>query len=67
MLGLELDRRDSKAIEEIMAAVEINCTGLPSVLGRLQFADLQVLGRVGKLVMADVGQHAAGCARRSRT
>ena len=67
MLSVELDLRDSKAIEEIMAAGQINCTGLPSVLRRLQFADLQVLGRVGKLVMADVGQHAAGCARRSRS
>eukprot|EP00435_Cladocopium_sp_Y103_P070955 s1184_g36.t1 len=52
--------KESRRVEALKAIDEILCDGwvtpvlLPSVLGRLQFADGQLAGRAGKLGMADI-------------
>eukprot|EP00434_Breviolum_minutum_P005901 symbB.v1.2.005202.t1/scaffold299.1/size236002/14 len=42
------------AIEQILSDGCIIPSSIPSLLGRLQFADLQLMGRTGKLAMADI-------------
>lgn len=43
-----------KAIDVILESGKVTPILLPSVLGRLQFADGQLAGRAGKLAMADI-------------
>ena len=43
-----------KAIKHILSEGCIVPSAIPSLLGRLQFADLQLMGRTGKLAMADI-------------
>ena len=42
------------ALDEILEKGSVVPAKLPSVLGRMQFADMQLSGRLGKLAMADV-------------
>ena len=44
----------SEAISEIISEGGIVPSKLPSILGRMQFADMQLSGKLGKLAMADV-------------
>ena len=41
-------------LNEILDAKKVRPKELPSHLGRLQFADMQVAGRAGKLAMCDL-------------
>ena len=42
------------ALCDIMASGKISVTEMPATLGRLQFAEAQILGRTGKLALADL-------------
>ena len=42
------------AIKQILSDGRVVPSSIPSLLGRLQFADLQLMGRTGKLAMADI-------------
>ena len=76
MLGVELDLSDPtsvrvgkkesrklevcQAVQHILESKQLNCRELPSMLGRMQFADLQVFGRAGRLAMSDIREFASG-------
>lgn len=49
----------ASAINEILQGNGVKCDLLPSLLGRLQFADLRIFGSAGKLAMADIRQYAS--------
>ena len=42
------------ALFDIMASGEVSVADMPATLGRLQFAEAQILGRTGKLALADL-------------
>ena len=42
------------ALCDIMASDEVSVADMPATLGRLQFAEAQILGRAGKLALADL-------------
>lgn len=48
------------AINEVLANGRICVKDLPSVLGRIQFADHHTFGCAGKLAVADIRDFAAG-------
>ena len=43
-----------KAINEVLDSRQVIPRELPSFLGRIQFAEGQLMGRTGKLAMADI-------------
>ena len=48
---LERKRDLSSALDEIIASRKINPLQIPSLFGRLQFAESQILGRAGGLAL----------------
>ena len=44
----------ASALCDIMASGELSAADMPATLGRLQFAEAQILGRTGKLALADL-------------
>ena len=42
------------ALDEILRSRQVVPADLPALMGRLQFADMQLSGRGGKLAMADI-------------
>ena len=69
MLGVEVDlshckngvikvdnkqKRKDELVEVITELMDRESAVLPSILGRMQFADMQVAGKMGKLAMADI-------------
>ena len=42
------------ALCDIMASGELSAADMPATLGRLQLAEAQILGRAGKLALADL-------------
>ena len=53
-----------EALDQLMARRAVVPMAMPSVLGKLQYADSHVWGRAGKLALADLRElgHAGRCA-----